>query len=48
MYGDDGGIRSFIKVFVGEDDIKYLENTDTAVKEDTVISVVPAIAGGKK
>ena len=47
LYGNDGSIRSFIKVFVGEDDIKHLDSTNTAVEENSVISIVPAIAGGK-
>jgi len=46
LYDNDGNIRSFIKVFVGEDDIKGLDNENTAVATDTVISIVPAIAGG--
>ncbi len=46
IYGDGGEIRSFIKIFVGEDDIKYLDNTNTAIAEGSVVSIVPAIAGG--
>jgi molybdopterin converting factor small subunit len=47
LYDNEGKIRSFIKVFVGEDDIRGLEDEATAVSADTVISIVPAIAGGK-
>lgn len=47
LIDNDGNIRSFIKVFVGEDDIRGLDNENTAVAADTVISIVPAIAGGK-
>ncbi|MDP4149579.1 MAG: molybdopterin-synthase adenylyltransferase MoeB [Bacteroidota bacterium] len=44
---DEGGnIRSFVNIFVGNDDIRNLQQDQTAVKEDTVISIVPAIAGG--
>jgi sulfur-carrier protein len=46
LYDNDGNIRSFIKVFVGEDDIKGLDNELTVVASETVISIVPAIAGG--
>ena len=46
MYDDNGKLRSFIKFFVGDEDIKSLDNENTALKEDTVISIVPAIAGG--
>ncbi|HMH20413.1 MAG TPA: molybdopterin-synthase adenylyltransferase MoeB [Puia sp.] len=44
---DEGGnIRSYVNIFVGNDDIRDLQQGLTAVKEDTVISIVPAIAGG--
>jgi molybdopterin converting factor small subunit len=43
---ENGKIRSFVNVFVGDDDIRDLQQENTAVKEDTVISIVPAIAGG--
>jgi molybdopterin converting factor small subunit len=44
---DEGGkIRSFINIFVGDDDIRNLQQENTTVKEETVISIVPAIAGG--
>lgn len=44
---DDGGnIRSFIRIFVGDEDIISLDKGETAIQEDTVISIVPAIAGG--
>jgi molybdopterin converting factor small subunit len=44
---DEGGhLRSFVNIFVDNDDIRNLQQEDTAVKEDTVISIIPAIAGG--
>ena len=44
---DEGGnIRSYVNIFIGNDDIRDLQQADTAVKEDAVISIVPAIAGG--
>jgi len=41
-------IRSFIKIYVGEDDINSLEKEATVVADNSVISIVPAIAGGIK
>ncbi|MCX2473291.1 MoaD/ThiS family protein [Pedobacter sp. MC2016-05] len=41
-----GGVRSFVNVFVGQDDIKSLNNLQTDVSEFSIISIVPAIAGG--
>ena len=46
LLDDNGAIRSFVNIFVGNDDIRNLQHGDTVVKEDTVISIVPAIAGG--
>jgi len=43
---DDKNIRSFIRIYVGEDDINSLKKEETEVTADTVISIVPAIAGG--
>jgi molybdopterin converting factor small subunit len=42
----DGAIPSFINIFVGDDDIRVLEQEQTPVSENTIISIVPAIAGG--
>ena len=42
----EGKIRSFIRIYVGEDDINTLDQGQTSVAQDTVISIVPAIAGG--
>ena len=46
LLDENGKIRSFVNVFVGDDDIRDLQNENTSVKEDSVISIVPAIAGG--
>lgn len=46
LLDDSGQIRSFVNIFVGNDDIRNLQQGQTAVKADSVISIVPAIAGG--
>lgn len=46
IFDEAGKVRSFIKVFVGDDDIRDLQEGSTPVAEQTVISIVPAIAGG--
>lgn len=43
---ETGKVRRFVNVFVGEDDIRFLDNLGTAVKTSDEISIVPAIAGG--
>lgn len=45
---DKGQIRSFVNIFVGNDDIRNLQQEKTTVKDDAVISIVPAIAGGRE
>jgi sulfur-carrier protein len=42
----NGGIRSFVNVFSGDDDIRDLQQEKTPVTHSTIISIVPAIAGG--
>jgi molybdopterin converting factor small subunit len=44
---DKGGVRRFVNVFVADEDIRFLENLDTPVREGDEISIVPAIAGGR-
>ena len=46
LLDDNGQIRSFVNVFVGDDDIRDLQQEKTPVKEDSIVSIVPAIAGG--
>jgi molybdopterin synthase sulfur carrier subunit len=42
----DGSIRRFVNLYVNGDDIRFLENLDSKVKDGDEISIVPAIAGG--
>jgi molybdopterin synthase sulfur carrier subunit len=43
---ETGKIRRFVNVYVNGDDIRFLQNLETALKEGDNISIVPAIAGG--
>jgi molybdopterin synthase sulfur carrier subunit len=43
---ESGQVRRFVNIFVNDEDIRFLENTSTPVKEADEISIVPAIAGG--
>ena len=43
---DVGGVRSFINVYVGDTNIRSLEGLDSPVSAGTVISIIPAVAGG--
>lgn len=46
LYADDGRLRSFVNVYVNDEDIRYLQKDQTHVKEGDTISIVPSIAGG--
>jgi molybdopterin synthase sulfur carrier subunit len=44
---DEKGVRRFINLFLGEEDIRFLDGLATAVKAGEALSIVPAIAGGR-
>ena len=45
---DEGGqVRRFVNIFQNDEDIRFLQNLDTPVKDSDEISIVPAIAGGR-
>lgn len=44
---NDGQIRRFINFYLNDEDIRFMSNTNTPVKDGDHISIVPAIAGGK-
>ena len=46
LYTDEGRLRSFVNVYVNDDDIRYLEREETAVKSGDTVSIVPSVAGG--
>lgn len=43
---DEKGVRRFVNIFVGDEDIRFLEGLKTELKPTDQISIVPAIAGG--
>lgn len=46
LYADDGKLRSFVNVYVNDEDIRYLQREKTQLREGDTISIVPSIAGG--
>jgi molybdopterin converting factor small subunit len=48
LFSDDGRLRSFVNVYVNDEDIRYLQKDQTAVREGDTISIVPSIAGGAR
>jgi molybdopterin/thiamine biosynthesis adenylyltransferase/rhodanese-related sulfurtransferase/molybdopterin converting factor small subunit len=46
LYNDQNVLRSFVNVYVGDEDIRHLEGAATSVKDGETIMIVPSIAGG--
>jgi len=46
LVDDTGAIRRFVNVYVNEEDIRFLQNQETPLKNGDEISIIPAIAGG--
>jgi adenylyltransferase/sulfurtransferase len=46
LYAADGRLRSFVNVYVGDDDIRYLQKDQTPVKDGQTVSIIPSVAGG--
>ncbi len=46
LYNDEGKLRSFVNVYLNDEDIRYMEKEATPVKDADVVSIVPSIAGG--
>lgn len=46
LLDEEGNVRSFIKIYIGDEEVKPDTNGGFKLKEDTEVSIVPAIAGG--
>jgi molybdopterin converting factor small subunit len=46
LYNDEGKLRSFVNVYLNDDDIRYLNKDATPVAATDTLSIVPSIAGG--
>ena len=47
LYNEEGRLRSFVNIYLGDEDIRFLQKEQTPLQDDDVISIVPSIAGGK-
>jgi molybdopterin converting factor small subunit len=43
---DDKGVRRFVNIYVGDEDVRFLDGLETKINDGTEVSIVPAIAGG--
>ena len=46
LLDDAGGIRRFVNVYVNEEDIRFLQNQQTILKDGDEVSIIPATSGG--
>jgi molybdopterin/thiamine biosynthesis adenylyltransferase/rhodanese-related sulfurtransferase/molybdopterin converting factor small subunit len=46
LYTEEGKLRSFVNVYVNDEDIRYLQREQTPVKEGDTVSIIPSVAGG--
>jgi adenylyltransferase/sulfurtransferase len=46
LYSDDGKIRSFVNIYLNDEDIRYLSREQTPLNDQDILSIVPSIAGG--
>ncbi|MDX1983250.1 MAG: ubiquitin-like small modifier protein 1 [Bryobacteraceae bacterium] len=47
LFNDEGKLRSFVNVYLNDEDIRYLNKGQTEVKDSDTLSIVPSIAGGR-
>ena len=46
LYNDEGRLRSFVNIYLNDEDIRYLQKEDTPVKSGDALSIIPSVAGG--
>ncbi len=46
LYNDTGALRSYVNIYVNDEDIRYLQKSDTPVTDADTLTIVPSIAGG--
>lgn len=46
LFNDEGKIRSFVNIYLNDEDIRYLQKEQTPLSDNDVLSIVPSIAGG--
>jgi MoaD family protein, archaeal len=47
VLAEDGGLHRFINVYVNDEDVRYLGSLETTVSDGDVVSILPAVAGGR-
>ena len=48
IFTDEGKVRSFVNVYLNDEDIRFLDKENTPTKDGDTVSIVPSIAGGSR
>jgi MoaD family protein len=46
LFAEDGQLRSFVNVYLNDEDVRYLKYVDTPLKDSDKLAIVPSVAGG--
>lgn len=47
LFTEEGELRPFVNLFLGEEDVRHLNGVETELAEDDTLRIIPSIAGGK-
>ncbi len=47
LFNEDGKLRSFVNVYLNDEDVRYLQKDATPANESDTITIVPSVAGGR-
>ena len=48
LFAEDGKLRSFVNLYLNDEDIRYLDKEATSVKDSDTLTIVPSVAGGSR
>jgi len=46
IVGEDGQLRRFVNLYLGDEDVRFLDGLDTKLDDGSVVTILPAVAGG--
>jgi len=46
LFSEDGKLRSFVNVYLGDEDVRFLKQDETPLTDGATLSIVPSVAGG--
>ena len=46
LYNAEGKLRSFVNIYVNDEDIRYLQKEQTTIADGDTVSIIPSVAGG--